>query len=348
MSGILTRSQESKGVQPAATKIIDINARDNTWSVAFLIDGKHVVSGGDGGKIRRWRVEDGLEVGTPMDTGSQVCNIAVSRNGKWIICGTKGGLVQLWNAEKHEKVNEFKAHSGCVNAVDVSPDSTRVASGSSANCTVCVLSLSTGQQLLGPWVHDDDVVAVKFSPNGGFIATATQKTFRIYDSQDGGLLVNVPIKVTYSFNKSLAWSCDSKRLFAVTLNKVICLDASTGATLSEWSIHRNECYRIALASDGALIAASSKSSVSFWDVMTHEQVGSVIQHITVVDCMAISANHDIVIGGGNRVTLRSLCNILPSSHLNDVSAPALTPFFVDRRRFCWSRKSGKQRWLMSS
>ena len=57
------------------------------WLVAFLADGKHVLSGSREGKIRRWRVEDGKEVGTPMDAGSAVLSIAVSRDGKWVVSG---------------------------------------------------------------------------------------------------------------------------------------------------------------------------------------------------------------------------------------------------------------------
>ncbi|KAF8552430.1 WD40 repeat-like protein, partial [Imleria badia] len=97
-------------------------------SVAFLVDGKHVVSGGEGRKIRCWRVEDGEEVGTPMDAGIPLC----SQLGK---------------------------------TVDVSPDGTRIAT-SSKDKTTCIWSLSTGQRLLGPLEHDDWVVAAKFSPDG--------------------------------------------------------------------------------------------------------------------------------------------------------------------------------------
>ena len=160
--------------------------------------------------------------------------------------------------------------------------------------------------------------AVKFSPDGRFIATATQKFFRIYDGHDDNLVVNIPTEVSFSLNYSLAWSSNSKQLFVVSSGKIICISASTGATLSQWSIHGDKYNCIALACDGEFIAASSGSSVSFWDTMTHEQIGSVVEHTADVDSMALSANHDIVIGGGNKITLRSLCNTLPSPYWNNV------------------------------
>ena len=313
MNEVLTKSPESS--EPSA-KTIKIDGRGVPSSVTFLVDGKHVVSGGDDRKIRCWRVKDGKEVGTPMDTGYGACGIAVSRDGKWIVSATWKSA-QVWSAKSRKKVTEIREHTKWVYAVDVSPDSTRIATGSNDK-TACVWSLSTGQRLLGPWNYDDSVFAVKFSPDGRFIATATNTFIRIYDGRDGNLVVDVPIQVPFSPNHSIAWSSNNKQIFVVSPNKIICLDASTGATPSQWSIHGNENDCIALASDGAFIATSSESSISFWDAATHKQIGPVVQHTAYVVSMAISANH-IVIGGPNSITLCRLCDILPSSYCDTVS-----------------------------
>ena len=203
----------SQGAQP----IIN-NGRDNIYSVAFLADGKHFVSGDSEGKIRTWRIQDGKEVGMPMDAGGVVFDIAVSRDhrdGKWIVSGTLRGYVTVWNAKSHEKMTEIKGHTDGVLAVDVSPDGTKISSGSKDN-TACVWSLSTGQRLLGPFKHDHYVVAAKFSPDGCLIVTATwyRDSVRVYDSQNGHLLVDVPIKINSDVNRTLAWAIDGKQLFA--------------------------------------------------------------------------------------------------------------------------------------
>ena len=221
-----------QGAQP-----IIINGRDYICSVAFLADGKHFVSGDNEGKIRTWRIQDGNEVGMPMDAENIVYDIAVSRDGKWIVSGTRNGLVTVWNAKSREKVTKIK-HTNCVNAVDVSPDGTKIASGS-GDFTVCVWSLSTGQRLLGPFKHEFWVVAVKFSPDRRLFATATwANSVRVYDSQNGHLLVDVPIQVNSTFNRSLAWAIDGKQLFTLSRDgNIHCLDPSCGTTLSKWSIH---------------------------------------------------------------------------------------------------------------
>lgn len=330
-SFILTRTQESNEnshtsriVRRKEPKSFQIHARE-IWSVAFLVDGNHIVGGGADQKIGRWRVEDGREVEMPiMGARSAVRGIAVSQDGRCVVSGTSHGVVTVWNAKTREKVSEFKARSQgevvSVCAIDVSPGSTRIATGSEDG-TVHVWSLDTGEQLLGPLQHDYPVVGVKFSPKGRLIATATQwgsNSVRVYNSQNGRLVVDFPVRVN-----SLAWARDNKQLFALSCDgNISSLDVSTGITLSHWPIQgSNDPRCISLASNGAFIAASGSTSVSFWDTTTHKKIGSLVQHPDIVECMAISANYDIVVGGGQTITLRSLSDILPPAYCKDVSAP---------------------------
>ncbi|KAH0834993.1 WD40-repeat-containing domain protein, partial [Lanmaoa asiatica] len=293
---------------------MQIDVQDPVRSVACLVDGKHIVSGGDGGKIRRWRMEDGKEVGTPIDAGSDVLNIAVSRDGNWVVCGMDSGKMTVLNVESHEKVTKLNGHSDdWVRAVDVSPDGTRIAAGSDDE-TVCVWSLATGQRLLGPLRHDSYVAAVKFSPDGRLIVTATWKRdcVRIYDSQNGGLIVDFPIQVSSFGNQCLAWTSDSELLFILSCGGIIkCLDVPIGMTLSQWSLSSTSTPGcIALASNETFIAVSDSSLVSFWDTTTHKQIGHVIEHTDRVVSMAISTKHDLAMGGGKTISLRSLCDII--------------------------------------
>ena len=168
---------------------MEVNHQDDIYSVAFLARAKEVVSAGKEQMIRRWQIEDGTEVGTPINPGGPIWSIVVSRDGKWIVSGTESGQVTVWNAESHEKVTEFKAHSNWMRALDVSHDGTKIATGSDDK-SVCVWLLSTGQRLLGPLLHHSFfVAAVKFSPNGYCIATATwfRNSVQVYYGGNGSL-----------------------------------------------------------------------------------------------------------------------------------------------------------------
>ena len=209
--------------------------------------------------------------GTPMDAGCDVFKMAASRDGKWIVSGTWDGRVMVWDAESHKKVTEFKGHSGWVSAIDVSPDGTRILT-SSVDKTACVWSLSTGKRLIGPLKHDDFVAAAKFSPDGCLIAVATYQQdcgcILVYNSQNGHLLADLPIKVKPTRNTSLVWANDAKQLFTLSRDGIIhCFDVSTGTTLSKWRIHSRVCPQcITLGSNGTFVAASAGRSVSFWSI----------------------------------------------------------------------------------
>ena len=78
-SMILTGTQDARRRenQPASSnsdqkegkKPIEIDSRLSIYSVAFLADGKYVVSSGEEGKIRHWRVEDGRAAGDANGCG---------------------------------------------------------------------------------------------------------------------------------------------------------------------------------------------------------------------------------------------------------------------------------------
>ena len=153
-------------------------------------------------------------------------------------------------------------------------------------------------------------MGVRFSPDGCLITTATCDSVRVYDSQDGSLLVEFPVGVNSSLNYSLAWAGNSlhKQLFVLSDDGYIHhVDVSAGTTLSKWHIHSTDKPKcIALASNGKFIAASADSSASFWDTTSQEQIGTVIEYTHRIASMAMSSNYDLVTSGGKKITLQTL------------------------------------------
>ena len=155
-------------------RIIEIKNSKRVNSVLFTDDGKQVLSGDEEGMLRRWRVDDGQEVGEPFRAIGEIYAAALSPDGKWLASGFMGFPLKLpfrtvsarvWNARTHEKVLDIKGHADTVFSVDISPDSTKLATGS-GDKTVFIWDIATGERLVGPLQHDYDVVAVQFSPHG--------------------------------------------------------------------------------------------------------------------------------------------------------------------------------------
>ena len=120
-----------------------------------------MLSGGDEGVIRRWRVDDGQELGEPIRfVGAEINAAAVSPDGKWLVAGLRRWClnagksnVRVWDAQTHAKVLDIEGHTNTVLAVDVSPDSTKLAMGS-YDKTAYIWNIATGEQLVGPLKHE--------------------------------------------------------------------------------------------------------------------------------------------------------------------------------------------------
>jgi len=255
------------------------------FSLAFHPDGTHLFTGSWDG-VRRWRVADGEEVGTRMGTDFTKA-ISVSRDRRWVVCGTSKGA-SVWDAKPQEKAIEVEGGTD-VDTVDVSPDSTRFATGTgTSNKNASIWNVLTGERLVGPLQHDGPVRAVRFSPNGEQIATGcladSENSVHIFDSHNGDQLVKInSIEFSYGWFSitPLAWSSNQQQILVASgRNKIESFDVSTGSQLAEWQVHdTGSIVSIAPASSGKFLAtfAWNSTGISFWDTSTLVQIGPVIE-----------------------------------------------------------------------
>ena len=287
----------------------------------------HLLGGGDDG-IRLWRLADGREVG--KQTGMTLRAISVSRDGKWVVCGTTEGA-SVWDANLHEKVINVEATISMY-AVDVSPDSTRFATGTEGgnNRNASVWSITTGKRLIGPLQHTNDVTGIKFSPNGEQMATfCPGGSVRIFDIHNGDQLLDIKANRPSSWPfgvTPLAWSEDGQQFFAITeSNKIDCFAFPTGSQLAESPILDNE-RSISLAGNGNFIATVADHAISFLDSSTLAKIGTSIEDGQIMRSIAVSLDSSqIAIGRRDgKVILRDLTNFLTDSY---------GPFQVSNRSF---------------
>ncbi|KAF8550165.1 WD40 repeat-like protein [Imleria badia] len=308
-------------------KIRELNGRNVILSVAFLPDGKHLISGGWEGILRRWQVQDGREVGTPINTGPTICGTGTSKDGNWAVT-TNLGVMVVSNAKTDAQVIARNGHANrWVRAVDVSPDSTRFATASDDQ-TACIWSITTGQLLVGPIMHETAVIAVKYSPQGDRIATATMRSInsvRIFDSRSGQLLHILPsaMPIGHEYCTPLTWS-NHGQLFVGSAARIVCFNGLTGSLLSEWIIQTGGTHTsVAISSNGKFIACATDRSISFWDTSTRQRIGPIIQDPAAVYCIALSPDNMFLASGGgqNRIMLRSLRDVLPPGNLTSDVTP---------------------------
>ena len=291
--------------------------------MAFHPDGKHFFDG-TRNEMRRWRLADGQELG--KQTGMEVFTISVSKDQKWVACGTAMGA-SVWDAELREKVVEVESGER-VYSVDVASDCTRLATGTDAGKSN-IWNITTGEKLLGPLEHGRIVIGVKFSPDGGRLATACigDSTIRIFDAHNGDQLVSIENAILHNSFLPIAWSTHGQELFAISKEyKIKSFDSSTGSPLAEWQIHENNDgpMSVTLSADGNFIASFAGRFVSFWDASTHAQLG-IVEETHNIGSIALSPDGCRLAAGSatsGTSIIWNLAGILPDSYLPDnVSIP---------------------------
>ncbi|KAF8545830.1 WD40 repeat-like protein, partial [Imleria badia] len=241
------------------------------YSVFFDEDGKQILSGGAGGMLRRWQVDDGHEVGEPIRIeGGSIYAVSMSPDRRWLLLGQHLN-VTLWDAQTHKKVLDIRGHTSTVFSVDISPDSTKFATGS-GDKRAYIWSMTTGERLIGPLQHKYAVMAVRFSPAGERIATATGENgfIRIFNSENGHQLLSTPCRFIARVSSPLVWSADGRQLFAASYNEVKRIDTSSGSLLSKWSVPGGPRSSIVLSHNQRFAAIAAQGSLSFWDTATEQ------------------------------------------------------------------------------
>ena len=294
---------------------------------------------GDKEAVRVWRVEDRKQVAR-MEVNSVRC-LAVSVDNQRVAAGTSSGDLFVWDMTTHEKVFTVKESACGINGVDFSPiNSSRLVSASRRSTAIVwdVAARTSKRKPVVTFRHQGFVTAVKYSPQGDRIVTADPYFIQIWESNNGRLLVDIPVGITPSYNTGLSWFND--HLFVVSDDKIKKLDASKGSTISQWPIPTIDHFScISPLKSGQFIAYSTKRVASFWDTQTHTRL-SLIPYPQDIRSIALSPDDRFlaICGKDGKISIKSLSRIAVSIvprwtvfHLVFNLNPLFTPHFLGTR-----------------
>jgi WD40 repeat protein/DNA-binding SARP family transcriptional activator len=245
---------------------IDVN------DVAFSPSGL-LATTGDDGALRVWDPQDGRMVAEVVGEG-EVWGPSFSADS--------GRLSASWLGQQEQLVRVVDVTSGQVvvevdipgfpRETSISPDGTRVAVGTFVPAAARVVDASTGEVVHALPGHEGGVAAVAYSPDGAWIATASEdSTVRIRDGQTGTTVHTVTDFGSTVFG--LAWAPDSRRLAAGGLDgRIRVVDVSesqarTAVVLAGVSISRG-VYGLAFSPDGQQLVSGDYpvTAATLWDV----------------------------------------------------------------------------------
>jgi WD40 repeat protein len=290
---------ELKAAETAAEGRLFTGHTGKVVGVAFLPDGKKIISGDQDRMLRLWDVQTGKELHA-FDAPAALTCVAVASAGNAIGAGTTGGEFRIWDAETF-KGNGVKFAGNSLASAVFAPDERRVVMGHQKGLMVWEDNTGHGHSN-AKWAA---ITSVAPSKAGNYV---------LLGFADGAVrLWNVETS-----KEDLQWAAHAGEVLAVALSRDGKFAATAGADKQArlWSLqtgqgvhrfqgHTGRVLGVALSPDGHFaVTGSEDHTVRLWDARTGRELRRFTGHTEAVTSVAFSPDGRQVLSGGEDKTVR--------------------------------------------
>jgi WD40 repeat protein len=249
---------------------------DSVESAAFSGDGKWLVTGSRDNTARVWDVASGKLVQILSGHTAGVKAVAFSPDGTKVLTGSTTG--RLWSLDGGNQQKTISVPAG-VSMAALSPDGTTILVGD-LDGNPGLWDLNTGQSLLNFPEVNGFVHSLAFSPDGKMVAfqgrdSANNSVLKLFDPLNGTLLKTIPADSIQSDSGVLAFSSDSKMIFAWNYDNTARLwDIASGKVLRQINGKgpSNHSSPAAFSPDGKWVAFDGGKT--WWDISAGHEIAS--------------------------------------------------------------------------
>jgi tetratricopeptide (TPR) repeat protein len=245
------------------TEVKTLNDGYSYEDALFSPDGKRIISGGYGEKIKIWDAATGAELMTFYPHGHWVDSIDISPDGKRIISGSADKTIKVWDSATGAELMTLRGHTERVKSVAFSPYGKRIISGSDDK-TIKIWDVATGAELRTLRGHSGKVWSVAFSPDGKRIVSGSiDRMVKLWDAASGAEVMT--LRGHRNWVIPVSFSPDGKRIISGSGDNTIKIwDSVTGAELMTFVV--NDPSSIAFSPDGKTIAAGTYGNgIRLWE-----------------------------------------------------------------------------------
>ncbi|MGY2116594.1 nSTAND1 domain-containing NTPase [Nocardia gipuzkoensis] len=281
-------------------------------SVAFSPDGTRIVSGSPDGTLRLWDAATTSPIGEPLTatataglaTPVLATSVVFNRAGTHIIATYNDNAVRIWDvATRRPSSVPLTGNAAAAWGVAVSPDDTRIASGS-VDGTLRIWDATT-IPITG---HINPVTSVDISPDGTRIVSGSaDNSLRLWDATTRQLLGEPLTGHTDALN-DVAFSPDGTRIVSGSDDGSLRLwDTATGRPVGEpLTGHTGAVTSVDFSPDGTrILSGSNDRSLRIWDGANGQPVGEPLTgHTGSVGSVAFSPDGTRIVSGSSGGTIR--------------------------------------------
>jgi WD40 repeat protein len=262
------------------------------WSIAFSPKGEFLASAGEDRSVLIWNTETGEPISSQlqMHESHHFTSVAFSPDGRYLAAGTgtryehdydnKRGEIKIWETSTWKEVRTLKSHTLSVNSVAFSPDSQRLASGSSDR-TVKIWDTKTWEAVSTLYGHTQFVVGVAFRPDNArqLVSASEDCTLKVWDVETLENLLT--LNGHRGMVNCVAYSPDGRRIAS----------GSDDLTLKLWNAEqpfvartlggagRNWFTHVAFSPGGERMAAANVDrTLTIWDRSNYDKPRIIGEH----------------------------------------------------------------------
>ena len=298
--------------------------RDNLPDIEFSPDGLLIATASTDTSVKIWDIEQGLELAQYVDFEDRVNDIEFTPDGEYLMValGNAGnfpdgsdnpadGAAFLWDLRYRTQAQVYAGHTNWAWAADISPDGSKVASGSGPlfplsnpddlDATVRVWDADTGEQIVALHGHTDTVDSVRFLADGRHLLSASwDGTIRRWDWIEGREVQRYEIPEARVYMIELL--PNGEQFVSGSTDHIIRLwDIESGEVLREYSGHTDSVNGVHVSDDGQLMVSASGDfggddyTARLWNVDSGELLHTLEGHSHIVNYARIAPNNAYVI-----------------------------------------------------
>ncbi|KAG8932945.1 hypothetical protein FRC02_000296 [Tulasnella sp. 418] len=279
-----------------------------------LSSNDELLASGSNGSLKVWNMKTTSCIRT-MECGYSICSTFLPGD-RHIAVGTKSGELLIFDISSSTLIDTIKAHDGAIYSIDLRPNKTGLATGSADKE---VKFWDFDYTVEGPdgrkgglaLVHvktlkmTDDVLAVRFSPNGKFLAVA---------------LLDSTVKIFYQDTLKFFISLYGHKLPVLSMDisddSKLIVTCSADKNVKIWGLDFGDCHKSIFAHEDSIMqVAFEKNShyfwtvgkdkfVKYWDGDKFENIQKLDGHHGEVWALAVSNRGNFVVTGSHDKSIR--------------------------------------------
>jgi WD40 repeat protein len=217
---------------------------------------------------------------------------------------SEDNAIRMWDELTGKQMLTLEGHDAPVDALAISPDGSRLVSGS-YDKTIRVWGARSGEQLVVLSGHTSVVRAVAISPDGRRIVSGSaDDTMRVWDAHNGAQLG--ALEGHTSLVSAVAISPDGSKIVSGSWDATVRVwDLGTETQLMVLKGHTGWVTTVAISHDGQRIVSGSKDkTIRAWDARNGQQLSVLAGHVAGICAVAFFPDGKRVASGSGDKTIR--------------------------------------------